>query len=442
MNESLIWVFLFGTLSVYPFFPLRHVPVIERLKIPFWKLMLYATAIMLVQGLSYLWLSGLYPFGSPMLTWHRKLLMIPYVLLTLAFSKDSKGKTLFMDFFMVGIVMAVIDFAYVIDRTWFFEAFAIAPHRTDVLVRTAITLLIYPPLYFLFKKSLRPIMEIQSMAVWRYMTAIPFAFAVISIITTMEAFGHEISPVILAIRISIIGGSVLVCTLLGKVVVQMEVAVIAQEKSKQAERLLALQGTQYEALTKNIEQTRAARHDLRHQLAAITTMVEHKEYEKLREFVEQYRKSVPTDRDVVLCENYAANSIISHYIALAHEEGVATVDVRCVLAKDSGVADTDLCVMLGNLFENAIEGCKTLPTEKRKIKIRIATYAGELMFAVDNTFDGITTIENGEYLSRKRAGKQKGIGLSSVAVVAEKYGGELRCEQKDGLFMVSVKMIE
>lgn len=441
MNESPIWSFLFGMLSVYPFFPLRHVPVMDRLKIPFWKLMLYATVIMLMQGLSYLWLSGLYPFGSPVLTWHRKLFMLPYVVLTLTFSNDSKGKTLFMDFFMVGIVMAVIDFAYVLDRTWFAEIFDIAPHRTDVLVRTGITLMIYPPLYFLFKKALRPIMEIQSMAVWRYMTAIPFAFSVISIITTMEAFGHEISPVILAIRFSIIGGSVLVCTLRGKVVVQMEAAVIAQEKSRQAERLLALQGAQYEALTKNIEQTRAARHDLRHQLAAITTMVEQGEYEKLREFVEQYRKSVPTDKNMVLCENYAANSVISHYIALAHEEGIGTVDVRCVLAKNSGVKDTDLCVMLGNLFENAIEGCKTLTTEKRKIKLRIATHAGELMLAVDNTFDGIVKVENGEYLSRKRDGKQKGIGLSSVTAVAEKYGGELRCEQKDGLFMVSVKMV-
>lgn len=440
MNESPIWLFLFGILSVYPFFPLRHVPVLDRLKIPFWKLMLYATVIMLVQGLSYLWLSGMYPFGSPVVSWHRKLFMIPYVLLTLMFSKDSKGKTLFMDFFMVGIVMAVIDFAYVLDRTWFAQAFAIAPHRTDVLLRSVITLLIYPPLYVLFKKALRPIMEIQSMSVWPYLTAIPFAFAVISIITTMEAFGHEISPVILSIRFSIIGGSMLVSTLLGKVVVELGAAVIAQEKSKQTERLLSLQGAQYEALTKNIEQTRAARHDLHHSLAVITTMVQCKEYDRLQEFVEQYRKSVPIDKNMMLCENYAANSVISHYIALAYEEGITAIDVRCVLTKDSGVEDIDLCVVLGNLFENAIEGCKTVPIVKRKIKLRIGTYAGNLMLSVDNSFDGVVEIEHGEYLSRKRGGRQKGIGLSSVMAVAEKYDGELQCEQKDGVFMVSVCM--
>lgn len=440
MRESAFWVFLFGVLSVYPFFPLRHVPVMDRLKIPFWKLMLCAAVIMLVQGLSYLWLAELYAFGAPMLAWHRKLFMVPYVLLTLCFSKDSKSKTLFMDFFMVGIVMAVIDFSYIINRTWFAAAFAAAPYRTDVLVRGAITILIYPPLYVLFKKSLRPIMKIEALSVWRYLTAIPLVFAVISIITTMEAFGHEISPVILSIRVSVIGGSVLVSALLSKIVRQMEQAVKAEEKSKQSQRLLALQGEQYRALTQNMEQTRAARHDLRHHLAAISAMVEGEEYDRLREFVEQYRKSVPTDKDMVLCENYAANSILSHYIALAGEEGVGVVDVRCVLAQNSGVEDTDLCVILGNLLENAIEGCKTMPAQQRKIKLRIGTHAGELLIAVDNTFDGVTAMENGEYLSRKRGKGQKGVGLSSVAAIAQKYDGEMRIEQKDDWFIVSVRM--
>lgn len=440
LNEAPIWSFLFGILSVYPFFPLRHVPVMDRLKIPFRRLMLFATIIALLQGVTYLWLSYRYPFGAPMLAWHRKLLMIPYVLLTLAFSKDSKSKTLFMDFFMVGIVMSVIDLSYIINRTWFAEAFALTPYRTDVFVRSAITLLIYPPLYLLFKKSLRPIMQIEAVTVWRYLTAIPLAFAIISIITTMEAFDHRISPVILSIRFSVIGGSVLVAALLAKVVKQMEQAVKAEEKSKQSERLLVLQGEQYAALNRNIEQTRTARHDLRHQLAAISTMVAHKEYEKLSIFVEQYRKSIPTDKNMVLCENYAANSIVSHYIALAHEEGVSDIDIRCVLAKNSGIDDTDLCVLLGNLLENAIEGCKTVPSEKRKMKLRISTHAGNLMLTVDNTFDGRLLAEDGEFLSRKRGNGQKGVGLASVVSVAEKYDGELRCEAKDNWFLVSVQM--
>lgn len=440
LSEPPIWSFLYGVLSVYPFFPLRHVPVMDRLKIPFRRLMLYATVIMLVQGFSYLWLSHYYPFRGTVLAWHRKLFMIPFILLTLTYSKDSKDKTLFMDFFMVGIVMSVIDSAYIVNRIWFAEAFAAAPYRTDVLVRSAMTLALYPPLYLLFKKSLRPIMQIDAVTVWRYMTAIPLMFAVVSIITTMEAFDHKFSLVILSIRLSVIGGSILVAALLAKVVKQMEQAVKAEEQSRQAERLLGLQGEQYALLNRNIEQAQAMRHDLRHHLAVISSMVECKDYKKLNEFVEQYRQSIPSDKDMVFCENYAANSIIRHYIGLAHENGIASVDVRCVLAQDSTVQDTDLCVLLGNLLENAIEGCKTVPEADRIIKLRLSTHVGHLMLTVDNPFDGKLYTEEGEYLSRKRGNGQKGIGLASVAAVAEKYEGELRCETMDGWFLVSVEL--
>lgn len=440
MSESAIWPFLFGMISVYPFFPLRHVPIMGRLKIPFSRLMFYASLIMIVQGFSYLLMSNVFPFDGIALAWHRKLFMIPYVLLTLAFSKDSIDKTLFMDFFMVGIVMVVIDLAYIIERTWFAESFAIAPHRTDVLVRLALTLLIYPPLYILFKKNLKPIMNIASVTVWRYMTAIPFVFAIISIITTMEAFDHNISIVILLIRFSVISGSVLVCYLLAVVVKQLEQSVILQEKSKQSERLLALQSAQYEGLTKNIEQTRAFRHDLRHHLSAISTMTKRKEFDKLLDYLEHYRKSVPTDKDMVLCENYAANSVISHYFALAKEQEINELNFRCSLANNSGIDDVDLCVLLGNLLENAIEGCMTIPKEDRKIKLRIAGHAGELLITLDNTFDGIVVTANGEYLSRKRAVSQRGFGLTSVATVTEKYDGEISYEQKDGWFMVSINL--
>lgn len=436
MIESAIWVFLFGMLSVYPFFPLRHVPVMDRLKIPFWKLMLYATAIMVVQGLSYLWLAKMYPFGSVMLTWHRKLFMIPYVLLTLTFSKDSKGKTLFMDFFMVGIVMAVIDVAYVIDRTWFSEPFAIAPHRTDVLVRGTLTLLLYPPLYFLFKKVLHPIMEIQSMALWRYMTMIPFAFAVTSMITTMEAFGHEISPVILAIRFSIIGGSVLVCALLGKVIKQMEAAVIAQEKSKWAEQMLALQGAQYEALAQNIKQTKAQRHDLRHQLMVIRSYSESGNNNKLTDYLNTLIGENPYWQSAVYCENAAVNAIVSHYAALAEKSEIKLSALLTVPGHSEQISDTNLSVIFGNLLENAIEACDRMTDGEKFIRLNSRLQFNTLTITIDNSFDGKLTTQEGRLLSRKRT--DYGTGTASITTVAEKHGGNASFETEGTVFKASV----
>ncbi len=441
MNESPVWIFLFGSLSVYPFFPLRHVPVMSRLTIPFRRLFFYATMIMLVQGLSYLWLSQRFAFGSAELSWHRKLFMIPYVLLTLRFSKDTSTKTLFMDFFMVGIVMSTIDSAYIICRTLLFDSFVTSPCRTDVLVRTAVIVLIYPPLYLFFSKVLKPIMEIKSGDVWQYITAIPAVFALISIITTMEAFGHEISPVIIAIRLSIIFGSVLVCSLMAIVVRRMEHAIEVEEQAKQAQMLLAVQSEQYAALAKNIESTKAARHDLRHQLTLICAMATEGDIAGVRAFISKYQKSISPERELIVCENYAANSMIAHYIALAETSGVMNLDIKCNLGNECSIEDTDLCVLLGNLFENAIEGCTTVPeASHRKIKLRMETQSSYLFLTVDNTFDGVVHKNGERYLSRKRDGEREGVGLASVSAVVEKYGGSMRVEQADGQFCVSVSL--
>lgn len=83
-------------------------------------------------------------------------------------------------------------------------------------------------------------------------------------------------------------------------------------------------------------------------------------------------------------------------------------------------------------------GLQTVPPEQRAIRLRMNNYLGQLLLTVDNPFDGIMETEKGEITSRKRGNGQKGVGLSSVEAIVHKYNGELRCEQKDGLFMVSV----
>lgn len=436
MSESAIWVFLFGTLSVYPFFSLRHVPVMGRMKVPFWKVMLLATVLMVAQGLSFLWLARQYPFGAPILIWNRKVFMFLYVLLTFVFSKDGKAKTLFMDFFMIGIIMAVIDAAYVLDRTWFASSFAIAPYRTDVLVRGSVTLIIYLPLYFFLKKVLRPIMKIESMSVWRSITAIAFVFAFTSVVTTMEAFGHQITPVILTIRFSLLCGSVLVCALLGKVVKQTEEAVIAQEKNKWAEQMLSLQGAQYEALTQSIEQTKAQRHDLHHQLTVIRSYSESGDTAKLTDYLDTLIAEIPDRHSEVYCENAAVNAIVSHYAALAEKSEIKLSVKLTVPEHSEQISDTSLCVIFGNLLENAIEACNHMGEGERFIGLCSRLQHSTLTITMDNSFDGKVTARDGRLISRKRT--DYGTGTASITTVAEKHGGGADFETEGTVFKASV----
>lgn len=63
------------------------------------------------------------------------------------------------------------------------------------------------------------------------------------------------------------------------------------------------------------------------------------------------------------------------------------------------------------------------------------------MLTLDNSFDGMIERVDNAYISRKRDGKQKGVGQSSVENIIKKYNGEFRCEQKNGFFMVSARLL-
>ncbi|MEG0736969.1 MAG: ATP-binding protein, partial [Longicatena sp.] len=143
--------------------------------------------------------------------------------------------------------------------------------------------------------------------------------------------------------------------------------------------------------------------------------------------------------NISFCDNIAVDSLLKYYYSLAKNKDIS-INIRLILPHTLPISDVDFCTILGNLLENAIEGCRTLSEEKRKLKLRISSHAGNLMLTIDNTFDGKLHLNNGEILSRKRGNEKKGIGLSSVMAVAEKYDGFLRWDVKDGWFLVSVQM--
>lgn len=241
---------------------------------------------------------------------------------------------------------------------------------------------------------------------------------------------------ILAIRISIIGGSVLVCSLLGKVIKQMEAAVIAQEKSKQAEQLLALQGAQYEALSKNIEQTKAARHDLRHQLTVIRSYSEDGDTAKLADYLNTLIGSIPDRPIAVYCENAAVNAIVSHYAALAEKSGIA-LSVKLSMPKHmERISDTSLCVVFGNLLENAIEACDRMSEGEKFIHLNSRLQYSTLTISMDNSFDGNIRRHNARLRSSKRT--DYGTGTTSITAVAEKHGGGASFDADGTVFKASV----
>lgn len=188
-----------------------------------------------------------------------------------------------------------------------------------------------------------------------------------------------------------------------------------------------------------MDETRRGRHDLRQHLAMVQSFLDQDDKTNLSEYLDIYKNKLPTDILEYFCANGAVNAIISYYAAQARDAGIA-FSAQVSYPKEYPVSDTDITVLLGNLLENTVEGCKRTMGNKQFIKLRVKQRGQSmLLILVDNTCMPDVSFEDGTPLSSKRKGM--GIGVASVREISSRYNGAAWFEQRDGIFYASVRLM-
>ena len=206
---------------------------------------------------------------------------------------------------------------------------------------------------------------------------------------------------------------------------------------RQENQLLSMQQQRYENLKASIEEMRQARHDMRHHLNQISRLAEEENLPKLKEYLTSTICKIP-DFDMHLCENQAADSVAGYYYALARRENIP-FSLRLDLPARLPVDEVDMCLVLSNLLENALEASLRIVDRPRHIRITSYLHAGNLLLIqVENTYVGEILEKNGVFQSSKRKGE--GIGLQSVRHIAEKSGGASTFSHQNGIFCAKVML--
>jgi sensor histidine kinase regulating citrate/malate metabolism len=203
-------------------------------------------------------------------------------------------------------------------------------------------------------------------------------------------------------------------------------------------RQIALQRARYDRLVHNSEQIRAMRHDLRHQLTVLGGLSEAGDFDDLKRYIQELTAGIPHVVADIYCENYAVNAVAGYYIDLAQSENV-NVEYKFDIPEETGrVLAVDLCIIVGNLLDNAIDALRRLEQGEKYVKIRAKVVRNTLSIIVENNYDGIYNKRSHVYISRKPEAKNRdGIGLSSVIEVCERYDGIVRIENEDKIWRVS-----
>ena len=106
---------------------------------------------------------------------------------------------------------------------------------------------------------------------------------------------------------------------------------------------------------------------------------------------------------------------------------------------DEELPATELCLILNNALENAVEGSLTTAEGERIINVQAAVRQDQFLLRVSNRFEGCLTTADGLPVSTKE-GEGHGYGLSNIKQAVERKGGQMEYRVWDGYFVLDVTL--
>lgn len=208
---------------------------------------------------------------------------------------------------------------------------------------------------------------------------------------------------------------------------------LSSSRLELVKKQIAIQADYYDALSAQINEVRAVRHDMHHFVGVMKQLSREGRFGELDRFLSDYADKSETEPLPVFCENVVANSILGYYSFKARNRNII-FRCACAIPKRLSVSDGDLCVVLGNALENALEACEKLAVpDSRFISAEARTTGGQMLIKIENSYNGLLNQRDGQYLTTK-SDQYHGIGLRNIQKVVDACGGFLKTEHNGTTF--------
>lgn len=186
------------------------------------------------------------------------------------------------------------------------------------------------------------------------------------------------------------------------------------------------------------EQMRGWRHDYKNHIAAMQASLRTGNTEALDRYLTELSADLSSVDTVVKTGSVMVDAILNSKLTLAASRQIST-DATAALPGKTPVTDVELCVILGNLLDNAIEACAAVedPAE-RFLRVYIGRFKGQLYISVTNAMAGQPKKTGRTYETTK--GENHGFGLKRVDKTVKKYGGYLNRQHEDGVFCTEIML--
>lgn len=186
-------------------------------------------------------------------------------------------------------------------------------------------------------------------------------------------------------------------------------------------------------------QFRNSRHDLKQKLLVLIDLAERKKYHKIIAYVHELIDESGVDLlGIARSGNSAVDSIVNYKYSIAQKNGIFfEIDLHIPIKWQFRGAD--ICVILGNAIDNALEAAGKVLDGKKSIKLAMRFIQNNLSIVIINSYDGnLRKGKNGRLLTTKSEPSNHGIGLQSIKKTVEKYNGVIQIENSEDEFCLKL----
>lgn len=183
------------------------------------------------------------------------------------------------------------------------------------------------------------------------------------------------------------------------------------------------------------KQVRGWRHDYRNHIQNMKIQLAAGNYQGLDKYLSELAEDLNTVDTVIKTGNVMADAILNSKLSVAEKLNVR-LNVKAAVPQDLPMSDVELCAVMGNLLDNAVEACAALPEDERFIRVYIGRVKGQFYLSVQNSAGKVK--KNGTAYITTKQGENHGYGIFRIDRVVNKYGGYVNRQNEQGCFATEI----